>query len=592
MSTSDQRGFALTTSMMLMALLMALLSAYFLVTMVELSTVGSAMARTRGFYAAEAGLNLRAEAIRTTFQGYGLPAGVAPPDPAGELPCSGDPGSGDYRCIDYELDRREVLTYVEEIEGNPRTLVVPRGEPFQNLSAYEYGYRVFSTAVGPKAFPEAILEMHFRSRLVPMFQFAVFYNRDLEMLPGPRMSLGGPVHSNGDLYVGSYDGLTIDGQTTVGGTLYRGRKSANECMAGGVQVYDPDDPLELPGCVDGRTEIGPHLTTPWNGMIRTGLEPVTVPEPEAFDPVPGAPYWDGADLRVVLDLDAPAGPAIEVRRADGTADGARTAALAGCTVDGEPVASYSHALYNHREHKTIHMLDVDVRGVLDCIHATGLLDGGHDLDDTTGGGMVWYLTVDGPDSSTFNDYGVRVRNGARLAAESGSAPEVGGLTVVTDQAAYIQGSYNATNKKPASVLADSLNVLSDNWSDDRSDDDLYSRPATPTEINAAFLAGMDVTGGAEGTAGQDIGNYNGGLENYPRLHENWAGTPLIYRGSFVTLYEARHVNGPWSYDSPYYTAPTRDWSFDTDFNDPARLPPMTPRFVYLKQELFVRHFEL
>jgi hypothetical protein len=28
------------------------------------------------------------------------------------------------------------------------------------------------------------------------------------------------------------------------------------------------------------------------------------------------------------------------------------------------------------------------------------------------------------------------------------------------------------------------------------------------------------------------------------------------------------------------------------FEDPALSPPLSPRFVYLQQELFVRHFEL
>ena len=31
---------------------------------------------------------------------------------------------------------------------------------------------------------------------------------------------------------------------------------------------------------------------------------------------------------------------------------------------------------------------------------------------------------------------------------------------------------------------------------------------------------------------------------------------------------------------------------DTDFNDAANLPPLSPRFVYLRQTLFQREFEL
>jgi hypothetical protein len=42
-----------------------------------------------------------------------------------------------------------------------------------------------------------------------------------------------------------------------------------------------------------------------------------------------------------------------------------------------------------------------------------------------------------------------VYNGAELDSDEATAPDVQGLTVVTNQAVYVQGSYNAANKKPA-----------------------------------------------------------------------------------------------------------------------------------------------
>ena len=36
----------------------------------------------------------------------------------------------------------------------------------------------------------------------------------------------------------------------------------------------------------------------------------------------------------------------------------------------------------------------------------------------------------------------------------------------------------------------------------------------------------------------------------------------------------------------------RNWGYDTRFNDAAQLPPLSPRFVYLSQTLFVREYEL
>ena len=142
------------------------------------------------------------------------------------------------------------------------------------------------------------------------------------------------------------------------------------------------------------------------------------------------------------------------------------------------------------------------------------------------GGLVWYFGVDGPDSDSMNNYGVRVREGNELKSSDALAPEVQGLTVVTNQAVYVKGHYNAVNKKPAAFLADSLNVLSNAWNDDISDHVLDERVASNTTIFAAFLGGTDFTGGGDGPDFQDGGEYNGGLENYPRFHEKWNGKTL------------------------------------------------------------------
>ena len=77
-----------------------------------------------------------------------------------------------------------------------------------------------------------------------------------------------------------------------------------------------------------------------------------------------------------------------------------------------------------------------------------------------------------------------------------------------------------------------------------------------------------------------------------RLHEDWTGVTLTYRGSFVSLDTPRYVDGARTYGAPYYKSPVRDWNFDLDFEDALLMPPLSPVFVYLRQELFVRRFEL
>src|SRR5262249_46329695 len=162
--------------------------------------------------------------------------------------------------------------------------------------------------------------------------------------------------------------------------------------------------------------------------------------------------------------------------------------------------------------------------------------------DNTDGGLVIYTTVIGPNSNVVNNYGVRLFGSRDLwfpTVAPGGDPT--GLTVVSDQPVYVLGDYNRGNtasgdlpKQPASILGDSINVMSQNYFNiSACGNDCQSvlslsdplRNASTTTINAAFLAGVDTT---------TPGNYNGGLENYPRFHENWSGQALNYRGSFVS----------------------------------------------------------
>ncbi|MCP3980222.1 MAG: hypothetical protein GY716_13030 [bacterium] len=584
-------GFALITVLIAMSLLVALVGAYFTLTGIELSSTSSSMNSVRGFYAAEAASNLRADVVRQTFQGYNRPGGYSPVLGGETAPCvESNQGSGDLGCVEYAFDGRTTATFLAEDTANPTAITIPRGEQFQNLNAQEYRYVAHAVSENRDERVEAAVEMHFKSRLVPMFQFAAFYNKDLEILPGPTMTLAGPVHSNGDLYLGSNNSLEVMGQVTTAGDLFHGRKNTDSCMPGGVAVDDPEVLQDIPNCDAGRREIYEADVVAWNDMIRMGVDVLTVPPPEALDPVPGETYWDKADVRIMMDLDDDSdddsdGAQIEVYAADGTVNDAHTAALDGCDA-----VSHSDSLYNHREGTSIEMLDVDVRELLDCLHDTSILGDSTDIDESSEGGLVWYLGVRGSDDDVVNNYGVRVHNGGELASTDGTAPEIRGLTVVTNQAMYVEGDYNSVDKKPAAFLADSLNVLSNAWDDSKSSDALDDRIAANTTINAAFLAGTDTTGGVEGSGGQDAAIYNGGLENYPRFHEKWGGKKLTYRGSFVSLNTPRHVDGLWEDQS--YQPPTRDWGYDTDFNSAENLPPLSPRFVYLRQELFLRQFDL
>lgn len=613
MRRSSENGFALITVLFLLAALLALTGAYFTITSIELATTKHSKDSATGFYSAEAGLNIRAKQVRGIFLGYNRPSGTEV-DTAQPV-CSGsNMGSGDFSCTTYNINNRSIVTYVVEDDDNPYNQPVPAGDRYEGLDMQEYRYTVISEAHNIKGQTEAILELRFKSRLVPMFQFVAFYDKDLEILPGPTMNLSGPVHTNGDLYLDSNNTLNISGQVTSAGSIYRGRKNDSSCHSSAVRVLDPINLTHMISSCPSRTLLDD--TSPWNGMVQDGVVSVTVPEPEIFDATPGEQYFDLADLRLALKVDSSRNPitsssvtGVEVRTTANAVDQNATNALHACSgsVGGRPVGT-TNSFRNNREGYDIRMLEVDMQALFNCIRSVnvaggpGHILGGRALDDDTEGGLVFHFTVDGPDSDSMNNrYGIRLRNAAQLQSNIAGAPAVRGLTVVSPQAVYTAGHYNSVNKIPAAILADSFNPLSINWNDTTSsgnawqDSDPYSnlshRVASNTVFNAAILAGTDITGGAEGAAGQNNGNYNGGFENYPRFHENWSGDTFQYRGSFVSLGQPEKVNGAWVYGGNHYTAPNRDWDYDTDFNNAENLPPLSPRFVYLRQELFVRDFE-
>lgn len=68
------------------------------------------------------------------------------------------------------------------------------------------------------------------ARASPLFSHAIFYNMDLELWPGPAMTILGGVHTNGNLYVKkqSSSGLALyfNGPVTAAGKLYAGVKTS------------------------------------------------------------------------------------------------------------------------------------------------------------------------------------------------------------------------------------------------------------------------------------------------------------------------------------------------------------------------------
>jgi hypothetical protein len=170
-----------------------------------------------------------------------------------------------------------------------------------------------------------------------------------------------------------------------------------------------------------------------------------------------------------------------------------------------------------------------------------------------------------------------------------------GLTIATENPAYLQGDYNANSagggfadpNVAASVAADAFTYLSDDWNDVNT----FSSPftvngrqekAANVYYRLGVVAGKGIsfpipnwdTTGIDGS--QDFGT-DGGVHNFMRYLEQWTGT-LNYTGSIVSLYYNHQAIGLFNSGGNNYSPPNRAYAFDTNFLNPLLLPPRTPMF--------------
>jgi hypothetical protein len=235
---------------------------------------------------------------------------------------------------------------------------------------------------------------------------------------------------------------------------------------------------------------------------------------------------------------------------------------------------------------------------------------------------------------------VRFFNGEDLKLSGGAdkLSETKGLTVATENMAYIWGNYNTTgitcqpavgtiifstlndpdqtchytgNQVPASIAADAFFPISKTWFDSLSamypeggnariaDAGSGGSPAgssaitnaQETSVRTGIIAGSTLSAMVNNAAPSP--NFllwlNGGVHNFPRFLETWStsGTGWEkrwnYAGSFILLYNSTQAVGPWSVtNSTNYYPPRRNWAFDVTFTDPNRLPPGTPQFQFVQ----------
>lgn len=461
--------------------------------------------------------------------------------------------------------------------------------------------------------------------VVPLFQFALFYNGGMDFLYPAAMEINGRIHCNSDVYIYSQSGIDFNtNHFTIAGNLYNqirypewaakydwGSNDATRVRRYVDDPFDGSEPVEYEDLESksdfsklGVTSVGgfdsdfagwddngdgdyddpgdllpfaprvleqfsePDFYAGDSGTtLRTGEHGVTkvqTPEIADFDMYVAESGGDYVWNAVNKTYDA-------VAAGTGTHTKGDFHAAAGLSIILQP---------NGTDWKAYDALGLDVTDELDDAKVV-TVDKMYDARQAEGSDEKIDVLVIEMDK--LNKSGYFPANGLLYVAAygSGTGTDVKGfeltdgeelkadLTVVSPDSVYIQGDYNTEKKKSAAVMADAVNLLSKSWDNSKGPGDLPS--ASSTTYNTAILTGDGAPAAAD--------SYTGGPHNLPRFHEKWTSKTCTILGSLVCLGSSLRATGTFEVNGDYYKPPTRKWTYDADFNDVDLLPPFTPAYV-------------
>ncbi len=197
----NERGAALAIAIITVAILAVVALTALAFSSTEARIAGGDLRRTQTFYAAAAGLEKMTNDFSALFQKKLNPTAndlytIADSPPA-PLKTEG------FSFLQTLTEDSTRLAELRQTQNLPNTVYprinIPDG-PYAGLYASIIPYKMSSTATMDMSSTQVKLEREYNNYLVPLFQFGMFSNEDIEVHPGPWMTFNGRVHTNGNLY--------------------------------------------------------------------------------------------------------------------------------------------------------------------------------------------------------------------------------------------------------------------------------------------------------------------------------------------------------------------------------------------------------
>lgn len=436
--------------------------------------------------------------------------------------------------------------------------------------------------------------------LIPVFQFAIFYNSLLEFTWCAPFTVTGRTHANGNIYVGSISALKFNTLVTTTGTI-------SKPAWFGHSSSDYTSTVTYSG---GYSTNCQALTLP----IGTNNTPNAVREiinmPPAGESVTSAlgqqRYYNKADIVLLVSNNlvtvnlktAPADPGTNITAVYYPTNSSPTNYAQIKTNFPWLNVTSTNTFTDQRENDTVKAADIDMsilkRWLVTNAVVNGKFPNSGGVYSVSNAPNIMYVA----DNRTYNASSqltaVRLKNGQTIPTNLVNIAGViqpSGFTVATPNPLYVVGNYNCPNSAhlkttntsatyPASLASDALTILSANWNDARSNDSFSTgvRPACDTTLNAAILTGVVYS------TGSGASTFSGGVQNLPRLLEDWgngSSDVLTLNTSIVNFFNSVRATHQFEAPGNYYYAPIRAFSFDVNFMDYKKQPPGTPMLGYV-----------
>jgi hypothetical protein len=421
---------------------------------------------------------------------------------------------------------------------------------------------------------------HFEYTSNSLFQYAVFYQGNLEIAAGGNMKIGGPLSTNASAYMGSQTGYSLT--ITDIASYYQDYNGAADPLSGETQRLEGtgalSDPVYNPNPLDAAptdqsaqraiqvTKMSSQMSfiagvdvasdivtypTAYNDDPNEIYRAVIAPPPtdSLGNPIPEDPVvasnrmYNSAALVITINQAAPAStPTVDVgTAADPTAYDSTFPAATVLTGGSQPiVSSVRTAITDPREELAgasgVYVTSVDV-GALN----TALTQPGGALATNSALAAAYNGVVYIYDDTNPTTVGQPNSINAILLKNATTTPDVNdqngnpiGFTVVSNNGVYVQGDYNTTQiiaggasvNNPAAIMGDAITVLSQGW--------------TPAEANtstaiASRQATVSAPTGANGVNPASTGTADGMTVNAAILTGNTPSTTTTNSGGVQNL---------------------------------------------------------